>query len=296
MNRNNIPVYGHLYGDIESPGLPDALHSERLEQRSAFHDWTIKPHRHDQLVQIFAVVKGGGEATIDGKLMTFSAPYLIFVPSLTVHSFNYFPDSSGFVLSAFKEEISSCIKGVPHLNALLSLPFSIASTANKELLELVLQQMNQFHEEYRRNKPGRLLALRSILSLILVNLGRCSSQDNERLATTQHRDQRRVMQLMEIIEKHFAENHSTEFYAEAMNITPAKLRQMTQSILGVSAHQLINNRILLEAKRNILYTSMTASQVAHMLGFKDPAYFSRFFKKHTGLSPSAYRKNSIKSA
>lgn len=296
MKRNNIPVYGHLYGDIESPGLPDALHSERLEQRSAFHDWTIKPHRHDQLVQIFAVVQGGGEASIDGKLITFTAPYLIFVPSLTVHSFNYFPSSSGFVLSAFKEEVSSCIKSVPQLNASLSLPFSVASTANKELLELVLQQMNQFHDEYRRRKPARLLALRSILSLILVNLGRCSSHENERLATSQHLDQLRVMQLMEIIENHFTENHSTDFYAAAMNITSAKLRQMTQSILGVSTHQLINNRILLEAKRNILYTSMTASQIAHMIGFKDPAYFSRFFKKHTGFSPSEYRKDTIKSA
>ena len=288
--KPNIPVYEHLYGELESPRQLDELHCERLEQRSGFHDWKIKPHRHDRLDQFFAVLTGGGEAIVDGKSLSFVAPYVIYVPSLTVHSFKYIANSSGFVLSAFKDEVSACLNDAPELSAIFSRPLAVSREDNENILDAVFRPFNLFHQEYRTNKPGRLLSLRSLLSIIIVNLSRSVSEQDENASAANNSDRLKVNALIEIIERHYAENHNTEFYAKAMNTSLPKLRQLTQSILGVSAHQLINNKILLEAKRNILYTSMTASQISDMLGFKDPAYFSRFFKKHTGESPSEYRK------
>ena len=289
MKRSNIPVFEHLYGELEAPRRLDALHSERLEQRSGFHDWKIKPHRHDKLEQIFTVLEGGGEAILDGKSIKFVAPFVIYVPSLTVHSFNYIADSSGFVLSAFKAEISTCFKNAANLSPLFNQAMTFTHAGNQKHMDTVIEQIINFHEEYRSNQPGRLLALRSQLALILANLSRCISQHGDVMTEPNFPDQQKLATLMAIIEEHYAQNHGTEFYAKAMKMTSPKLRRMTQSILGISAHQLINNRILLEAKRNILYTSMNASQIADMLGFKDPAYFSRFFKKHTRESPSEYR-------
>ncbi|RBP47167.1 helix-turn-helix domain-containing protein [Arenicella xantha] len=290
MTQSNIPIFSNLYEELEPTQLPDSLHCERLEQRSGFHDWKIKPHRHDQLVQLFVVLEGGGEAIIDGEAIKFVAPFVAYVPSLTVHSFHYIEDSSGFVLSVFKDEVHSSLQSVPNLVSLFNQSFSISENDNTRQIAKILDLMTRFHDEYRSNRACRLLALRSLLALILVNLSRCVPQLNEQPSETDFDNQQKVATLMEVIEANYTEHHSTEFYANAMNITLTKLRRMTQSILGISAHQLINNKIILEAKRNILYTSMTASQIADMLGFKDPAYFSRFFKKHTGESPSEYRK------
>lgn len=290
MTQSNIPVFEHLYGELESPRLLDELHCERLEQRSGFHDWKIKPHRHDRLDQFFAVLTGGGEAVIDGKPFSFIAPFVIYVPNLTVHSFQYTADSSGFVLSAFKDEVSACLKHASELAPLFNRPLTVSHADNENLIDSVFTLFNNFHDEYRSSNPGRLLSLRSLLSIILINLYRSVPQRSETVTEPNSSEQQKITSLIQLIEEHYTENHNTEFYAKTMNTTLPKLRQMTQSILGVTAHQLINNKILLEAKRNILYTSMTASQISGMLGFKDPAYFSRFFKKHTGESPIEYRK------
>lgn len=290
MNNNAIPFFTHLYGQIDTSQTPDTLHSEQLEQRSAFHDWTIKPHRHEQLVQIFAVLEGGGEAIIDGRSIQFDAPFIIFVPSLTVHGFQYQSDSSGFVLSAFKDEVIDCLNTLPQLMPMFNQSLSVALDNNEKHIRRALDLINDFHNEYRSNKQGRTLALRSLLSLILVTLSRCNTKANISASINDLQDQEKVAVLMDIVEDNFIKQHSTQFYADAMNMTPTKLRHVTQSILGISVHQIIINKLILEAKRNILYTSMSASQISEMLGFKDPAYFSRFFKKHTGKAPSVYRQ------
>ena len=72
-------------------------------------------------------------------------------------------------------------------------------------------------------------------------------------------------------------------------MTPARLNAACKRAVGVTAGRVIRQRLLLEAKRSLIYTSMTANEIAYDLGFADPAYFSRFFRQHTGRTPSAFR-------
>ncbi len=73
-------------------------------------------------------------------------------------------------------------------------------------------------------------------------------------------------------------------------MTSAHLNTLCRRLAGRSALQLLHERLLLEAKRQLTYTNMTIGQVADTLGFSEPAYFTRFFKRHTGFSPKAFRQ------
>jgi AraC-like DNA-binding protein len=80
-------------------------------------------------------------------------------------------------------------------------------------------------------------------------------------------------------------------YAALLNLSTYQLNNTTKTLLGKSASELINDRVILEAKRYLLATSNQIIQIAGHLGYEDASYFVRFFKKHTGLSPEAFRKN-----
>ncbi|MBI1226989.1 MAG: helix-turn-helix domain-containing protein [Bacteroidetes bacterium] len=93
------------------------------------------------------------------------------------------------------------------------------------------------------------------------------------------------------VEKHFQSQHSPLFYAENLNITCSYLRKICQQFIGSSPSDCIYAKIIREAKTLLDNHDLTIQQVAEILGFADPAYFNRFFKKHCGLPPHTFRKN-----
>ncbi|WP_267740112.1 helix-turn-helix domain-containing protein [Myroides injenensis] len=100
-----------------------------------------------------------------------------------------------------------------------------------------------------------------------------------------------VKQFEHLIEKHFYELRFPKEYGELLYVTPNYLNAVCQKVKGQSAGEMIRNRILLESKRLLVNTNLSASEVAYKLSFKDNSYFSRFFKKYVGVSPDEYRKS-----
>ena len=94
-----------------------------------------------------------------------------------------------------------------------------------------------------------------------------------------------------LVEKHFREYHHVKDYADLLFKSPKTLSNLFPKYSNKSPLMVINDRILLEAKRLLLYSDKSAHEIANELGYSDPAHFSKFFKKHEGLSPSIFRKN-----
>ena len=97
--------------------------------------------------------------------------------------------------------------------------------------------------------------------------------------------------LLELIDIHFYNNKQVTYYAEELNITIYQLNSITKKTLGKSCSQLINERIILEAKRNLTATSNQINEISFDLGYDDTSYFIRFFKNKTGLTPENFRQS-----
>ena len=100
---------------------------------------------------------------------------------------------------------------------------------------------------------------------------------------------------MALVERNFRKQRRVGAYASAVGLTPGHLSALCRKSLGVTAGAAILRRLALEAKRLLLFTSGTAAEVGYALGFNDPAYFSRFFRRQTGLSPRQYREAGLSS-
>jgi len=94
----------------------------------------------------------------------------------------------------------------------------------------------------------------------------------------------------ELIESEFRKDKSLADYASALNVSASRLRNACLSVSEQSPMQMVHARILLEAKRQLCYTSNSVSEIAYALGFDDPAYFTRFFSQRTGTSPRTFRR------
>jgi AraC family transcriptional regulator, transcriptional activator of pobA len=92
-----------------------------------------------------------------------------------------------------------------------------------------------------------------------------------------------------LLERHHLARWSVSDYAEALSVTPTHLNRVTRAATGDTASHLIRNRMIREARRNLVYTNLPVSTIAYTLGFGDPAYFSRVYAAATGLSPRAFR-------
>ena len=149
---------------------------------------------------------------------------------------------------------------------------------------------NTLDQEYRRSGLHRNVLLESLLLTIFVWLSRRTVRG--RLGQVQEVDRGReyFRQFNQLIEEHYPEQWSVERYARKIGITPVYLNVLCRQWAGESALALVHQRVVLAAKRSLVYTSMTISVVSYTLGFSDPAYFTRFFKRHVGVSPKLFRK------
>ena len=101
----------------------------------------------------------------------------------------------------------------------------------------------------------------------------------------------KLEKFLELVEENITEYKQVSQYADLLSLTVYQLNAITKALLSKNASQLINEYIILEAKRNLLATSNQVSQIVYHLGYEDVSYFIRFFKKHTGHTPDDYRHN-----
>jgi len=104
----------------------------------------------------------------------------------------------------------------------------------------------------------------------------------------------RITQLVGLVEQHYKSERKCDFYSESMAMTNKRLNQISKQSLGKTVTSLVHERIVLEARRELLFSLKTVKTIAHELGFEDPSYFGRFFLKQTGESPLEFRERIAK--
>lgn len=152
-------------------------------------------------------------------------------------------------------------------------------------LNSVLKLLNEEYEQENSN----LLMMKALLKVFLLKL----IQLKEHHFTLQDINEKRVYELMLLLENNYLKERNANFYAEQLGISAKRLNQILKEKLNKTAVQLIHDRLILEAKRQIIHSENTIKEIAYNLEFKDHSYFSRFFKLHTGQTPQEFQ-NKVK--
>ncbi|MCY0790782.1 AraC family transcriptional regulator [Morganella morganii] len=166
-------------------------------------------------------------------------------------------------------------------------PRCIPLPAEKPLLSMWLAQMR----DITRNSPVyRHTMQRNHLQNLFLRIAERMPPDA--LAATQKYSRKETLcwQFWELICRHSREHRDVQFYARQLNITPFYLSQLTKTFFNHSPKSLINRRVVPEIKTLLRYSTLTAEQIADKLHFNDPSYLCRYFRRETGVSLTAYRR------
>ena len=148
-------------------------------------------------------------------------------------------------------------------------------------------------KEYQQQQGYRRELIESSLTVVLACLMQQAQSTQPRTGEHPKRARRYLSEFTNLIEQDYMHHHQLTFYATKIGISTAHLNAVCREFVQRSALDLIHARIMLEAKRNLVYTSLTIKTVAEMLGFAYPAYFTRFFKRQAGLSPKEFRQQLV---
>jgi len=286
-----VPRYA-LYGSDASPAWQGTVHFERIHERSSVHDFEIRPHVHDALVQVFHVVRGAGEAVFDEARWALRAPCLIVVPARTVHAFRFSTDIDGPVVTAAQRPLESLAAAVsPALLAPIRRPAVLPLADSLRHADALQPLFAAIERETRLGDAGQGDAGLLLLATLFVHLARigASRVAGADEAPARSRPAAQVERFRALVDAHFRERCPVERYAARLGLTPGQLTRVCREVLGRSSLDLVNVRVVHEAQRELVYASLSVKQVAALLGFDDEAYFSRFFRKHVGQSPTAFR-------
>jgi len=266
----------------------DFIHVESIHRRSSANDWTIRPHAHPDQHQILVLTKGAGTVRLEEREHTLRPGTIVTVPSPTVHAFRFEPGSDGFVVTVAMSFCDDCLEGNERLASLFSGHGRCFDSADADH-EALAEPFRQLDREFVWPAAGRRLAIKAYLQLILVTVVRLDRQSEEIGERTRHRDADIVVRYRELVERSFRHHGSLDEFASNLGVTTSRLNIACRACIGKSAMAIMHDRIMIEAKRHLLYTGMTVSEIALLLGFQDPAYFNRFFSRRAGVPPGGYR-------
>lgn len=285
---SQVPSY-QLYGEKTPQTAEFWLHCETVAERTHLHNWEIAPHRHDAFFQLFWLSEGRGEIVGGPQKLPFEAPCILFIPPGAVHGFTYSRDVAGLVVTALADRLHSVGAGDRQL-ALFGQEIGIVPLAGNDDADFAAQCILRIHDELAGQAPGRTILLETLMTAALVSLARAHSGGTGTSARLEERDRLRMEQLQELIGAHFREHRPAFFYAARLNLSAAHLNRICRGMTGASLQQLVARRLVDAARRELLFTPNPVQEIAYGLGFADPAYFNRFFRRQTGTTPGAFRE------
>lgn len=288
----SIPHY-YLYGDQGADVELDFLNIEVIRDRSGPHDWRIRPHAHPGHIQILLVRDGGGTIRMEEKTLPIPAPGVLVIPAGIVHQIDFDPGTDGFVVTAALGCLNAASAGDQRLAAAARRPAVYPLEGTGVNIPAVADSFHWLHREYIWSAPGRRTAIMAQFMRILVVVLRLDIAHDDAAIVAPDRDYDLLVRYRSLLETHFRGERSLAFYAGDLAVTAARLNAACKARAGKTASDLLYERIVIEAKRYLVYTESSVAQVAHLTGFEDPAYFNRFFTRHVGVSPGAFRKQMV---
>ncbi|TFH96126.1 AraC family transcriptional regulator [Porphyromonas levii] len=157
----------------------------------------------------------------------------------------------------------------------------------KQLLSILARRLSCTENSFSKPIVQRLTTV--IVGLVVMDIaGATEAQSKQQGNISRYKEI--VWEFRDLLESNIRSNRSSSFYAGRLNITVAYLNEAVNAVLGTSVSHHIQDEIILQAKRQLVYTKASVKEIAHSLGFGDYSYFTRLFTKVTGVSPTLFRR------
>lgn len=286
-NINIGQVYDQRYSDSE-------VHYDKLGNLAGFFGRNMPVHRHDRFFQVHYVKSGAVRVYLDDQQYLESGPMFFLTPPTIPHSFVTEADSDGHVLTVRQQLVWQLIESDPGLAPGPQLAAAcvaldrLAPEYQGEARRLAFL-FEELRVEMNNTAAGHGAALLSLTRLIMISLLRLCANSLE-ATPARHEDLQIFHRFNELIEAHYLEHWALARYAQAAGVTEARLNDVCRRIADLPSKRLVLERVMQEAKRLLLFTRGSANEICYQLGFKDPAYFSRFFQRYAQMTPGEYRQ------
>lgn len=260
---------------------------------------TTKPHIHS-FYQIIWFKKGKGKHFVDFKEYDVVDNAMFFIDKNQVHYFDHNVDYHE-VLIHFNEsflvqkdsEVDFFLK-YNLFNSPYQQPSCCVNDGSDKILDEYVSQIKR--ELLNTNEFGKEELLRTYLKAILIQVQRRKNEleNNTENAVILPNDKRmQLIKFVNLIDENYNKGLSISEYAQLMYISSRTLSDLVSLNLNKTPSQMIQERIILEAQRLLLHSDLNVNQIGYRLGFDDASYFVKYFKKHTAISPSEFRKSIV---
>lgn len=282
--EKRLPVYD--IHEFQHFNRQEDFYANHLKQHVADHHFTNLPHKHDfYLVILFT--KGRGSHEIDFETHTVEPGALFIMKPGQMHFWKLSNDVEGYVFfhtkNFYDEGFAS--SSLQDFTFFSSFQVSPITRLKSNLLQKFKGLMAEILEEYQSHKSMKLQKIHVLINLLYIELSRIYLPSE----TINHKTY--ILQLRkfeQIIEVNYKTLKSAGEYASILNISEKHLNRITKTCLNKTSTQLIAERVLLEAKRMLIHSSLNVTEVGEALGYSDKSYFIRFFKKNIGETPLAF--------
>ena len=285
-----------LYGEESAAFVPDLVHLETIATRASLHNWFIGAHRHPSIVQLLYIERGQGALLSDGGEVALEPPSLVSMPCDSPHAFRFGPDAKGWVLSVAEMLFYDPRVAITDKDRFLQrqavehVPIA-AGDEHARLIRLLFRDLERRRVDANIPVTDGVLALLSLLFSLAQEISSAATQRQDGAQLPRRTLFRRFMQL---VETSFRDNLPVSGYADALGSSQATLARACREVTGKSPGALVNERRLLEAKRSLSLTTASVKQIADNLGYVDPAYFARSFRRHTGTTATEFRRKTMR--
>lgn len=259
-----------------------------LSESVTKNDLIQDTHRHD-FYFILALLKGCGDHVIDFLPHKIEDQTIFFMRPGQVHQLMLKAGSEGYLIQ-FKKDFYLTNENDSRL--------LLRKASSKNQLQPDDRTFNKLYsilkvifEESKNKEENYSEVIKANLKILFIELVRYEQKNENVIEGATSSNQERLDDFMELLDEHISKIKQPAAYAKMLNLTPYQLNTITKTGLSRTSSEIINEQIILESKRYLLSTSNQVKEIAYHLGYEDTSYFIRFFKKHTGLSPEAFRSN-----
>jgi len=288
---NTVKTYRAVNAENEKIQFGISKIEEIYTKRNGRSD---EPHRHDYFT-VLLIDKAKGEHNIDFNTYELNPCQIYFVSPGQVHQVVEEAAGKGYVMTfstAFLIKNSIDTSFIESLNLFQDYGHSPPLKPSASQFKRLTQYADEMFQLHKSNVNMKELSIGSFLKLFLIECNNlCAVNPIE--SNADRSENSVIREFKSWVDRAYRSEHSSSFYAGKLNMTPDHLNRIIKKAIGRSAKEYIQSRITTEAKRLLYFSKLSNKEIGYQLGFSEPANFSAFFKKCTGLSPSNFKKNEL---